>query len=227
MRNKIQNICLVGILPGPHEPSHDINSFIDPLVADLGQFWNGVELTVKGSGKQKIRCAVVCVSCDIPAGRKLCDFLSHSARLGCSRCYKPFPGSVGNMDYSGFNRDTWQPRTQTKHRQDVDSVMACKTKTERKTAESTLGCRYSLLLKLSYFDPVVMLAIDPMHNLFLGIAKHHLQSILITSGLITNAHFSVVQDCIDRFLAPPDIGRIPTKIQSGFHLLQLSNLKIG
>ena len=32
-----------------------------------------------------------------------------------------------------------------------------------------------------------------------------------------NAHYSVVQDPIDdRFLAPPNIGRIPTKIQSGF-----------
>ena len=31
VRNKIHNICLVGILPGPHEPSHDINSFIDAL----------------------------------------------------------------------------------------------------------------------------------------------------------------------------------------------------
>ena len=62
-----------------------------------------------------------------------------------------------------------------------------------------------------------MLAIDPMHNLFLGIVKHHLQNIIwIASGLITDAHFSVVQDRIDRFLAPPDIGHIPTKIQSGF-----------
>lgn len=99
MRNKIHNICLVGILPGPREPSHDINSFIDPLVADLSQFWNGQELTVKGSGKRKIRCAVLFVSC---AGRKLCGFLSHSACLCCLRCYKPFPGSVGNMNYSGF-----------------------------------------------------------------------------------------------------------------------------
>ena len=110
-----------------------VNPFIDPLVTDLCQFWNGVELTIKGSGKQKIRCGV---SCDIPAGRKLCGFLSHSARLGCSRCYKPFPGSVGNMDYSGFNRDTWHPRTQMKHCQDIDTIMAFQTKTERKRAES-------------------------------------------------------------------------------------------
>ena len=38
----------------------------------------------------------------------------------------------------------------------------------------------------------------------------------IAFGLITDAHFKVVQDCIDTFLVPPDIGRIPTKIHSGF-----------
>ena len=225
MRNKIHNICLVGILPGPHEPSRDINSFIDPLVVDLCQFWKEVELTVKESGKRKIRCAVLCVSCDIPAGRKLCGFLSHSVRLGGSRCYKPFPGTVGNMDYSGFNRETWQPRTQVKHRQNVETIMACKTKTERIRAESTLGCRYSSLLKLSYFDPVVMLAIDPMHNLSLGLAKHHLRNMWIAFGLITDAHFKVVQDRIDRFLVPPDIGHIPTKIQSGFSLFTAEQFK--
>ena len=107
---------------------------------------------------------MLCVSCDIPAGRKVCGSPSHSAHLGCSRCYKPFPGSVGNMDYSGFNKDTWCPRTQVKHRQDVETIMGCKTKPERKRAESMLGCRYSSLLKFSYFDPVVMLAIDPMHK---------------------------------------------------------------
>ena len=50
VRNKIHNICLIGILP---EPSRDINSFIDPLVTDLCQFWNGVELKIKGNGKKK------------------------------------------------------------------------------------------------------------------------------------------------------------------------------
>ena len=47
-----------------------------------------------------------------------------------------------------------------------------------------------------------MLAIDPKHDLFLGIAKHHLKNIWITSGLITDAHFSVVQDHIDSFFRP-------------------------
>lgn len=51
-----------------------------------------------------VRCTVLC---DFPAGQKLCGFLGHSAKLGCSKCYKEFPGSVGVMNYSGFDRNEW------------------------------------------------------------------------------------------------------------------------
>ena len=47
------------------------------------------------------KCVLLCVSCDLPAARKVCGFLSHSAALGCSKCKKKFPGTVGNMNYSG------------------------------------------------------------------------------------------------------------------------------
>ena len=53
---------------------------------------------------KKVRCALKCVVCDLLAGKKVCGFLSHSAHIGCSRCYKKFPGPLGNHDYSGFDR---------------------------------------------------------------------------------------------------------------------------
>ena len=34
-RFKQENTILVGLIPGPQEPSHDINSFLKPLVDDL------------------------------------------------------------------------------------------------------------------------------------------------------------------------------------------------
>ena len=37
--------------------------------------------------------------------------------------------------------------------------------------ESELGCQYSVLLLLPYFDLVQMLQLDPMHNLYLGTSK--------------------------------------------------------
>lgn len=51
LRNKIHNVCLVGILPGPHEPSRDMNSFLGPLIKDLTKFWEGVELNVRSNIK--------------------------------------------------------------------------------------------------------------------------------------------------------------------------------
>jgi hypothetical protein len=216
VRNKIENVCLVGIIPGPQEPHHDINSFITPLVKDLARFWEGVELNVMDSIKKSVKCAVLCVSCDIPAGRKLCGFLGHNANLGCSKCFKIFPGAVGQKKYSGFNRDTWSPRTEAKHRADVLRLSHCTTVTARNGLESKLGCRYSALLDLPYFNPPVMLAVDPMHNLYLGIAKHHLKRIWISMGLLNDSQFTRIQDRANMIVVTPDIGRIPLKIQSGF-----------
>ena len=99
LRYKRENILLVGIIPGPHEPSHDINSYLDPLVKEVLYFWDGIHLDVHGCHKALVRFALLCLACDLPAGRKVGGFLGHSAHLGCSRCLKHFVGRVGEMDY--------------------------------------------------------------------------------------------------------------------------------
>ena len=47
MRHKHENVILVGLIPGPHEPSHDLNSYLEPLVQDLLCLWKGLSLTVE------------------------------------------------------------------------------------------------------------------------------------------------------------------------------------
>lgn len=108
---------MVGVIPGPHEPSHDINTYLTPLVEELLSFWTGIPIDVNlssGLEKKTLRCALLCVSCNLPASRKACGFLSHSAALGCSKCLKKFPGS---MNYSGFDRSAWPKRTNLLHRE--------------------------------------------------------------------------------------------------------------
>lgn len=219
LRYKRKNMLLIGIIPGPSEPSHNINSFLQPLVAELKDFWHGVTLNVRrgmgGSEQALVRCALLCVSCDLPAGRKVCGFLSHSAAKGCSKCSKVFSGGVSNMCYAGFDRSLWTPRTNTLHRKNVEEVMKCNTKTERAKKEAELGCRYSVLLDLPYFDPPAMLAVDPMHNLFLGTGKHMI-SIWIKAGLLDSTKFEEIQQSVDSTIVPCDVGRIPRKIETGF-----------
>ena len=86
LRFKREFVILVGIIPGPNEPKRDIISYLRPLVSD---FWDGILMPVYSEDHpKKIRCALLCVACDMPASRKVCGILGHSALLGCSRCNK-------------------------------------------------------------------------------------------------------------------------------------------
>lgn len=178
LRNKPNNIILVGILPGPHEPKLSMNTFLQPLVEELKVLWSGKAMNIEGfSTKQVVRCALLCAACDLPAGRKLCGFLSFNSHYGCTRCWKEFSGSVGSFDFSGFDRNSWVPRTLSEHRKISEKLKECTTKSQNIKLESESGCRHTSLLELPYFNPTRMLALDPMHNLFLGTAKHVLKDI--------------------------------------------------
>jgi len=155
------------------------------------------------------------VGCDLPAARKVCGFPSHSTNLGCSQCFCSFSRGFGNDDYSNFERDSWELRTNERHRADVKKLEQCKTKTARAAKEKELGCRFSMLLELPYFDPVRMLPIDPMHNLFLGTAKHITKSVLITRGVLSASHLDIIHQRLKCFQLPVNIGRIPSRIESG------------
>ena len=118
-RYKRNNSLLIGIIPGPTEPAHDLNHILEPLVSELKLFWEGVSLkinTPSGTRYEVIRAAILCVACDLPAGRKVCGFMSHNAAQGCSKCGVSFPGVVGTMDFSGFDRSKWPLRENEKHR---------------------------------------------------------------------------------------------------------------
>lgn len=76
VRFKRENIIIVGLLPGPKEPSKNINSYLTPLVSDLLALWDGIEFKTYDSVTRLIRCALLCIGCDLPAGRKTCGFLT-------------------------------------------------------------------------------------------------------------------------------------------------------
>ena len=149
IRYKRENIILIGLIPGPSEPKKHINSFLKPLVEELIELWKGAKFSVctsSGIKSEFVRGAILCVSCDLPAASKTCDFLGHVANLSCSRCLKVSPGEVGNKDYSGFDRSDWLKRDNDQHREAINKILKCKTKTKKEKMESRLGCRYSCLI---------------------------------------------------------------------------------
>ena len=45
--------------------------------------WQGVEFNIYSSNEKKcIRCALLCIACDLPEGRKTCGFLTYNAHQG-------------------------------------------------------------------------------------------------------------------------------------------------
>ena len=98
-RFKRENVILVGVIPAlDHEPK-SLNHFLEPAVNELNALWKGVKVNTyqSPSSAVEIMAAVLCFASDIPAARKLCGFLGHSAKRGCSHCYKIFPEALENQ----------------------------------------------------------------------------------------------------------------------------------
>lgn len=92
VRYKRENIVFVSVLPGPSEPNpSQLLSYMKPLVNDLLELWEpGIDCRTEEGNTVRVRGMLICCACDIPAARKLCGFLGHSAKQGCHRCHKQF-----------------------------------------------------------------------------------------------------------------------------------------
>ena len=174
----------------------------------------------------KIRAFLACIICDLPATRKVCGFSNFNALRGCSKCFKLFPTEQFGTkpDYSGYNIETWTNRDlATQARNAVAAFDAC-TAAERREIKRSYGCKYSKLLELPAFDIIRYHIIDPMHNLFLGLAKHTTK-MWIDAKILTSKDLNIIQEKVDFIIVPSKIGRIPRKIGSNFAALTADEWK--
>lgn len=131
LRYKEENIMLIGLISGLREPKLTINSYLSPLVEELKLFWEkGVQLTAYNGTRVTFPLALSCISCDIPASRKVCGFLGHNAKYGCNKCMKPFETTApGQTNYSGYDRNSWVSRSVETHSSNVRQTLLVNTKT--------------------------------------------------------------------------------------------------
>ena len=95
---------------------------------ELQEAWHhGFNVKTPQNTSLCIKFALSCVTCDIPASRKVSGFLSHNAASGCNKCLKRFAVIFGeSTDFSGFD---WDYRSLEQHRGGVSNVMKEVTKT--------------------------------------------------------------------------------------------------
>ena len=218
-RFKIPNVILVGMIPGPSEPTGDINSFLGPIVDDLWTLYKGVsfEQTSCLTMNTTIRAVLYCVTCDLPATRKTCGFSNFNALYGCSKCLKPFPTvTFGEKpDYSGYDWLNWPARDMRKQKEKGMEYRHAETHSARKEIVKAYGAKYSVLMELPAFDIVRCHTVDPMHAVFLGLAKHTTKT-WKDKGIIGPSVYPLIQERVDHMVIPSKIGRIPRKICAGF-----------
>ena len=75
--------------------------------------------------------------------------------------------------------------------------------------------RWTELLRLPYMDPIRFAVVDPMHCLFLGVAKWIIKSIFVKQNKLTIEQLHVAQKRMKHVDLPSDIGQIPAKIAIG------------
>ena len=218
-RFKRENILVVGILPGPGEPA-SLNPFLVPVVSELKELWE-IGITVRHSGSSAVPetffAALLLVACDVPAARKLCGFLGHGAKRGCSKCKKEFITGENfgdKMNFDGF--ENCLHRTNEEHRSQAQEILLEDTYQGREGKQTKYGTRYTELMQLEYFDCIRFTIIDPMHNLFLGTAKHMVKNIWLPKKILKTAEMKSIQELIDKMKVPSNIGRIPNKIATSF-----------
>lgn len=178
LRYKPENMFLAGIIPGPNEPPLTaLNHYLTPLVSELLEFWHpGVQFsrTHKFPGGRLVRCALICVVCDLPAARKTGGFAASSHNHFCAICHC----TRKKQGYNNLNYGSWERRTNDDCRQAAELYMSASDSKERDRILGETGVRWSELLRLPYFDPSRFIVVDAMHNLFLGLIQEHFQGIL-------------------------------------------------
>jgi hypothetical protein len=215
-RNKPENILYLGFLPGPKEVGLErINHYLAPIVDELLELWRGwrVPKTYQCPNGLDIKVALIVGSSDIPATRKL--FGHGSAVMKCHRCKKhsTYSEEYKKTHYGGDQN--YEISTAESHRKYAQEWLQCNSKNSRGDHFKEHGVRWSELLRLPYMDPIRFAAVDPMHCLFLGVAKWIIKSIFVNQGKLNMEQLRVAQNRMDHVELPSDIGRIPSKIAIG------------
>ena len=216
-RFKTSNTITLAVIPGPGEPKlHKLNHYLAPIIDQFIELWKGIDISTNETSSKHIRAAIICCACDIPAARKLCGLIS--ARAACHLCEK-----VANFDdrnqsnFGGFDdMNQWfVKRDADEIRNNAYIWKECNTEDARKNHVSETFVRWSEIYRLPYFDPTKFLIVDPMHCLFLGIAKWIVTRLWIEENRLTTKHLEIMQERVNKIKVPSDIGRIPNKIETG------------
>jgi len=178
LRTREENIHVSGVIPGPSEPSLDaVNHFLEPLIDELKESYeDGIyySRTYDYPSGRSSRSAIVPVICDTMASKKVTGHCGHRGKYFCSRCRLP-----RNQLQENFDANAWPPGlTREDHVALADAWRNMETLSAQISAVKRHGIRWSVLLKLPYWQPSQWTITEGMHVLLLGVIPRHCRDLL-------------------------------------------------
>ena len=173
-RFKYKNMYLVGVIPGPSKPSlAQINHALSLLVLELLEFWKGVYYTrtYKFPDGRFSKGAMIPLVSDMLAARQVAGFGSVTSTFFCTFCLLTI------QDIENLQKHTWPERTLHNHLECAREWRDCQTERDRERLFKLHGIRWSALLELPYWNPILYTVLDSMHAAFLGLFQTHCRKV--------------------------------------------------
>jgi hypothetical protein len=174
LRYLFRNMYLAGVIPGPGKPSLDqINHVLSLLVQELLGFWRGVfyTLTFASASGLLVKGAMIPLVCDMLAARQLCGLGSATSTWFCTFCRLTIQ-EIENLD-----RSSWPPRELGEQIRQAQLWKDSESEDDRKAIFTACGLRWSALLDLPYWNPILFSVVDSMHSAYLGLFQAHCRRI--------------------------------------------------
>ena len=172
MQHKPENLCLVGIIPGPCEPpGEEIDHFLRPLVNVMKASWahGKTYSTHDYPHSQLVRLVIALLVNDLPMARKIMGIANYVDR------------NVAKEE----SLDSITTRTLQRVQEDARKWQSATSQKERKRLYSKAGVRHSVLMELDYWDPTTIVPVDCMHLFFIGLLQYHARTVLGIDSIAT------------------------------------------
>ena len=135
----------------------------------------------------------------------------------CYWCYKSANFVNNQPNFRGFKdfEDWFVKRDIDIIREKAKDWKQCPTEDSQKTHVSQHYVCWSEIYNLRYFNPVRYCVVDPMHCLFLEVAKWIVTKLWISKGILDDAKLKIMQKRADAIKITSDLGRRPVRIATG------------
>lgn len=170
-----ENMYVAGVIPGPDKPSkEDIYPYLELVVADLIEFWtSGIffSRTHREILGRMFRAMLIPLVCDMLGARQVSGTSAVTSHSFCTVC------DLDRDDINITDRSQWPVKDPEHVRHFANLWRDAANEKAQSDIFDACGIRWTPLLDLPYWDPILYVIVDTMHTLDLNLFSNHVRTL--------------------------------------------------